>query len=55
MDAGGDARGGAAPAVSTPSVPELSMIAAMEGENGKHGPQTVSSEPAYYNATCTRP
>lgn len=41
--------------VSTPGVPELSMIAAMEDENGKHGPQTVSSEPAYYNATCTRP
>lgn len=41
--------------VTTPGVPELSMIAAMEDENGKHGPQTVSSAPAYYNATCTRP
>lgn len=39
--------------VRTPGVPELSMIAAMEDENGKHGPQTVSSGPAYYNATCT--
>ena len=41
--------------VRTPGVPRLSMIAAMEDENGKHGPQTVSSGPAYYNATCTRP
>jgi hypothetical protein len=41
--------------VMTPTVPELSMIAAMTDENGKHGPQTVSSEPAYYNATCTGP
>lgn len=39
--------------VRTPSVPELSLIAAMEDENGKHGPQTVSSGPAFYNATCT--
>lgn len=41
--------------VSTPGVPELALIAAMEDESGKHGPETVSSEPAYYNATCTRP
>jgi hypothetical protein len=41
--------------VRTPSVPRLSMIAAMEDENGKHGPQTVSSGSAYYNATCTTP
>lgn len=40
--------------VMTPGVPELSILAAMEDENGSHGPQTVSSEPAYYNATCTR-
>ena len=41
--------------VRTPSVPKLSMIAATEDGNGKHGPQTVSSGPVFYNASCTTP
>ena len=39
--------------VMTPRVPQLSILAAMEDENGTHGPQNVSSQ-ANYNATCTR-
>ncbi len=38
--------------IRTPSVPKLSMIAAMEDDNGNHGPQTVGSGPVFYNAAC---
>ena len=41
--------------VATPRVPECKLIAAAVNEDGSHGPQTVSSEPALFNATCTGP
>jgi len=38
---------------ATPAVPEAAVIAAMEEEDGNHGPLTVSSGPVKYNITCT--
>ena len=38
---------------TTPRVPHASLIAIMEDEEGKHGPQNVSSGPVDYNITCT--
>jgi hypothetical protein len=38
--------------VRTPSVPQCWLIAATVKEDGNHGPQTVSSGPACFNATC---
>jgi hypothetical protein len=37
----------------TPRVPHASLIAIMEDQEGKHGPQNVSSGPVDYNITCT--
>jgi hypothetical protein len=41
--------------VSTPQVPQCSLIAAPVNQDGSHGPQTVSSNPANFNARCTAP
>jgi hypothetical protein len=38
---------------TTPRVPHASLIAIMEDQDGKHGPQNVSSGPVDYNITCT--
>jgi hypothetical protein len=38
--------------VMTPGVPGCSLIAAPVNEDGSHGPQTVSSGLAHFNATC---
>jgi hypothetical protein len=37
----------------TPRVPHASLIAIMEDQEGRHGPQNVSSGPVDYNITCT--
>ena len=39
---------------TTPAVGQTSMIAAMEDEQGNHGPQTVSSGPVNYNRVCVK-
>ncbi len=39
--------------VYTPEVTECLLLAAPVKENGSHGPQTVSSGPVSFNATCT--
>ena len=38
---------------ATPRVPNASLIAAMQDEQGRHGPQTITSGPVKYNMTCT--
>ena len=38
----------------TPAVGQTSLIAAMEDEQGNHGPQTVTSGPVNYNRTCQK-
>jgi hypothetical protein len=38
--------------VVTPSVPECLLLAAEVKEDGGHGPETVSSGPTSFNATC---
>lgn len=38
---------------STPMVPNTSFLASMKDQDGKHGPQNVSSGPVKYNVTCT--
>jgi hypothetical protein len=38
--------------VMTPQVGECILLAAEVKEDGSHGPQTVSSEPVSFNATC---
>jgi hypothetical protein len=38
--------------VMTPSVPECILLAAEVKEDGSHGPETVSSGPVNFNATC---
>jgi len=38
--------------VATPQVPESLLLAAEVNADGGHGPQTVSSEPALFNAKC---
>ena len=38
--------------VATPSVPECILLAAETKEDGSHGPETVSSGPVRFNATC---
>ncbi len=40
---------------ATPRVPHLSMLAAMQDEQGRHGPQNVTSGPVKYNMTCNAP
>ncbi len=37
---------------TTPRVPHASLIAIMEDQEGKHGPQNISSGPVNYNITC---
>lgn len=38
---------------ASPRVPHASLIAVMEDQEGKHGPQNLSSGPVDYNITCT--
>ena len=37
---------------AAPRVPHASLIAAMQDQEGRHGPQTVTSGPVTYNITC---
>ena len=36
----------------TPRVPDTRVLAAMQDEQGRHGPQTTRSEDVPYNRTC---
>ena len=40
---------------SAPQVPNASLLAAMQDENGQHGPRNVTSGPVPYNITCGGP
>ena len=37
---------------SAPQVPNASLLAAMQDQNGQHGPRNVTSGPVPYNITC---
>jgi hypothetical protein len=40
---------------SAPQVPNASLLAAMQDQNGQHGPRNVTSGPVPYNITCGGP
>jgi hypothetical protein len=40
---------------SAPSVPNASMLASMQDQNGNHGPRNATSGPVPYNITCGEP